>query len=328
MVSKKQLFNFGLIIVCTISSLALAVDTSTLQFQNNTDEPVFASFIDKGDATVLQKNMEKGRIEIAPHRSYDLITVRRGSGSSEDVYKIAITDKNDKFITGIYEKIEHEFLDSDVFAAIVPKGANPVWIEVGDTPNTSRQQVTNEYTTYTIDQSFSGDNPIFQLSSKTLQYGEPCITKSNRQGIFTSEGCVHSCKTEFGADGLLGSLKNPKDPNKKQCFPYTQQSDEKTKTTTEGFLDVNDEFLPLCRTATSNLGFLDEEKTCKPYCVTEYGENGTVSADGKTCTPFGGTAAVTEKEAPVQQKSTAQTGRTSRGGRNSRGASGKGRARG
>lgn len=306
MVTKKHIF-FTYLSLCIGLTKA---DSTILRFSNQSSEDIKVSLINMGDRTgkILQKNLENGPIIVGKGVSVDLLEMPRGWGSSEDIARFSLLTMDDDLIAELQEKVEHEAFDSDVFAAIVAPGASPEWIEFDSDTDTSSKTFTVGTTIYTIRQNFSNDNPQFILTSQTA-LGNRCTTPSKRPGIITEKGCIHSCTTKYDALGLEGELKDSS-TGKPQCFVY-EQTESENGTIKEGILDVQDLFMPLCRTTKGRVGYLDKEGICKAYCVTEDGYDGTVSADGKSCVPHGGTET---KSTPAQKPSTpTKTGRTAAG---------------
>ena len=303
MITKKHSF-FAYLSLCVGF---IKADSSIVRFSNQSPQDVKVSLIDIGDktGTILQKNLENGAIVVEAGKSVDLLEMPRGWGSSEDLARFSILTMKNEFIAEIQEKVEHEAFDSDVFAAIIIPGTAPEWAEFDTDKDTSSKTVTVGTTIFTIRQHFSDDNPVFVLTSQSA-LGSKCTTPSKRPGIITEKGCIHSCTTKYDALGLEGEFTDPS-TGKPQCFVYEQEESE-NGTFKEGILDVQDLFMPLCRTKKGRVGYLENEE-CKSYCVTEDGYNGTISSDGKTCIPFGGEVAKTTPAAKTKAASAA-TGRT------------------
>ncbi len=287
MITKKH----SLFALLSLYAGFLKADSTILRLSNQSAQDVQVSLIDIGDRNgkILQKNLEKGPIVVAKGVSVDLLEMPRGWGSSEDIARFSILTMDGDIIAELQEKVEHEVFKSDVFAAIVTPGTSPEWAEFKTDKDTSSKSITIGTTIFTIRQYFSDDNPYFILSSQTA-LGNKCTTPSKRPGIITEKGCIHSCTTKYDALGLEGELTDPS-TGKPQCFVYKQEESETGKIN-EGILDVQDLFMPLCRTKKGRVGYLENEE-CKSYCITEDGYNGTISSDGKSCNPIGGEVAKT-----------------------------------
>lgn len=311
MFTKKNSF----FVLLSLYAGFLKADSTILRLSNQSTEDVQVSLIDIGDRNgkLLQKNLEKGPIIVAKGVSVDLLEMPRGWGSSEDIARFSVLTMDGDIIAELQEKVEHETFKSDVFAAIVIPGTSPEWAEFKTDKDTSSRSITIGTKIFTIRQNFSNDNPQFTLTSQTA-LGNKCTTPSKRPGIITEKGCIHSCTTKYDALGLEGELTDPS-TGKPQCFVYKQEESETGKIN-EGILDVQDLFMPLCRTKKGRAGYLENEE-CKSYCVTEDGYNGTISSDGKSCTPIGGE--VTKTTTPVTN-APSRSSRTRSAGPRTRGA--------